>query len=113
VLDVIVDARAGSPTYGEHISVELSWNDWRQLWVPPGFLHGFCTLSPEVEFLYKVTSYYSALHDGVVAFDDPDLDINWPFPREELNLSSKDASAPRLFEIDAPFPKSWEARPVN
>ena len=110
VLDVAVDARVGSPTYGRHVAVELSAGGWEQLWVPPGFLHGFCTLTDEVEFLYKVTAYYSAPHDGAAAFDDPDLGVAWPFPREELVLSAKDAAAPRLKDLDPPFPPGWEAR---
>jgi dTDP-4-dehydrorhamnose 3,5-epimerase len=108
VLDVVVDAREGSPTYGRHVCAELSAGNWRQLWAPPGFLHGFCTLTDEVEFLYKVTAPYSAPHDGAVAFDDPDLGVAWPFPREALTLSAKDASAPRLKDTPAPFPRGWE-----
>ena len=109
-LDVAVDARVGSPTYGRHVAVELSAQNWRQLWVPPGFLHGFCTLGEETEFLYKVTAPYSAAHDGAVAFDDPDLAIAWPFPREALTLSAKDATAPRLAAAEPPFPPGWDAR---
>ena len=108
VLDVAVDAREGSPTYGRHVAVELSAENWRQLWVPPGFLHGFCTLTDEVEFLYKVTAPSSAANDGAAAFDDPDLGIAWPFPREALTLSDKDRAAPRLRDV-APFPRGWEA----
>ena len=103
--DVVVDAREGSPTYGRHVAAELSADNWRQLWAPPGFLHGFCTLTEEVEFLYKVTAFYSAPHDGAVAFDDPDLAIEWPFKRAALTLSAKDAAAPRLKDLSmAPFP---------
>ena len=109
VLDVAVDAREGSPTYGHHVAVELSAQNWRQLWVPPGFLHGFCTLTDETEFLYKVTAVYSAPHDGAVAFDDPDLAIAWPFAREALTLSPKDAIAPRLRNAPTPFPEGWDA----
>lgn len=108
VLDVVVDAREGSPTYGRHAAAELSADNWRQLWAPPGFLHGFCTLTDEVEFLYKVTGFYSAPHDGAVAFDDPDLGVEWPFPREALTLSAKDQAAPRLKDIPAPFPRGWD-----
>ena len=107
VLDVVVDARMGSPTYGRHLAVELSEGNGRQLWVPKGFLHGFCTLTNDTEFLYKVDSYYSEQDDGAVAFDDPDLGIEWPFSREMLQLSDRDKSAPRLFQIEPAFPVGW------
>lgn len=103
VLDVAVDIRQGSPTYGRHVAVELSAENWSQLWVPPGFLHGFCTLTDDVEFLYKVTAYYSPQHDGSVAFNDPDLGILWPFPESQLTLSAKDRAAPRLRDLPPIF----------
>lgn len=103
VFDVAVDVRAGSPTYGRHIALELSAANWQQLWVPPGFLHGYCALGDDVEFLYKVTAFYSAAHDGAVAWNDPDIGIVWPFPEAELILSPKDQAAPRLGEIRVPF----------
>ena len=101
--DVIVDARRASPTYGRHIGVELSEANWRQLWAPPGFLHGFCTLSEDVEFLYKVTAYYSAAHDGAVAFDDPALGIDWPLGGAEPLVSDRDRGAPRFADMAAVF----------
>ena len=103
VLDVIVDIRKASKTYGQHIAVELSAENWGQLWVPPGFLHGFCTLTENVEFLYKVTAYYSAEHDGSVAWNDPDLGIVWPFRQSDLTLSAKDQAAPRLRDLPPLF----------
>lgn len=103
VLDVAVDIRRGSPTYGRHIAVELSAENWHQLWVPPGFLHGFCTLTDDVEFLYKVTAYYSAPHDGAVLFNDPDIGIAWPFSESALTLSAKDRTARRLRDLPAMF----------
>lgn len=103
VLDVAVDVRPGSVTFGRHVSIELSAANWQQLWIPPGFLHGFCTLTDEVEFLYKVTAFYSAEHDGAVAFNDPDLGIRWPFPEDGLTLSAKDRAAPRLRDIGTAF----------
>lgn len=103
VLDVAVDIRNGSPTYGRHVAVELTEDNWRQLWVPPGFLHGFLTLTDSTEFLYKVTSYYSPAHDGAVAWNDPDLGIEWPIPEAELTLSEKDRSAQRLRDLPSVF----------
>jgi dTDP-4-dehydrorhamnose 3,5-epimerase len=107
VLDVVVDARQGSPTYGRHIAVDLSADNAFQIWIPKGFLHGFCTLTPDVEFLYKVDAYYDPTCDGAVAFDDPDLSIEWPFRRDALIISPKDASAPRLRDVSPPFPVGW------
>lgn len=103
VIDVAVDIRKASPTYGRHIAVELSAENWHQLWVPPGFLHGFCTVEENTEFLYKVTNYYSPEHDGAVAWNDPDLGIAWPFDAAALNLSDKDRRAPRLKDIPSFF----------
>jgi dTDP-4-dehydrorhamnose 3,5-epimerase len=103
VYDVAVDVRQGSPSYGRHIGVELSADNWAQLWVPPGFLHGFCTLTEEVEFLYKVTAYYSAEHDGAVAFDDPQIGVDWPLDGREPLVSEKDRKAPRLADMPALF----------
>jgi dTDP-4-dehydrorhamnose 3,5-epimerase len=104
VLDVAVDVRAGSPTYGQHVAVELSAANALQLWVPPGFLHGFCTLEPRTEVQYKVTACYSAAHDGAVAWNDPDLGIAWPGIANEALLSPKDAQAPRLADAGVLFP---------
>lgn len=93
VLDVIVDARSSSPSYGQHITVELSEENGKVLWVPEAFLHGFCTLTDHVDFLYKVTEFYSPPHDGVVRWNDSDLGINWPFKDTMLTLSPKDLGA--------------------
>ena len=103
VYDVAVDARRASPTFGRHVGVELSEDNWRQLWVPPGFLHGFCTLTDDVEFLYKVSAYYSAAHDGAVAFDDPAIGIDWPLDGGEATVSDKDRIAPKLADMPAVF----------
>lgn len=100
VLDVVVDVRQASPTYGKHVKVELSAENWRQLWVPPGMLHGFCTLEDNTEFLYKVTAYYDAASDGSVCFSDPDLGIEWPVDISDATFSEKDQKAPRLRELD-------------
>jgi dTDP-4-dehydrorhamnose 3,5-epimerase len=103
VFDVFVDIRVGSPTYGQHLGVELSAENWLQLWVPAGFLHGFCTLTEEVEFLYKVTSYYNAEADGAVAFDDPDLGVAWPLDGAEPLISDKDRRGVRFRDFKSPF----------
>lgn len=103
VLDVAVDIRRASPTFGKHVAVELSEDNWQALWVPPGFLHGFCTLTDDVEFLYKVTAYYSAQHDGGVVWNDPDIGIRWPFADDAVTLSAKDKAAPRLKDLPAIF----------
>lgn len=99
VLDVAVDIRRGSPTFGRHVAVELSARNWRQLWIPPGFAHGFCTLEPDTEVQYKVTDYYAPDHDLGLAFDDPALGIAWPVPSAEAVLSDKDRRHPVLSDL--------------
>ena len=96
ILDVAVDIRRASPTFGRHVAVELSADNWSQLWVPPGFAHGFCTLVPDCEVLYKVTSLYAPANDCGIAWDDPDLGIAWPVQPGEATLSAKDGKHPRL-----------------
>jgi dTDP-4-dehydrorhamnose 3,5-epimerase len=103
ILDVAVDIRRSSPTYGRHVAVELSADNWRQLLVPVGFAHGFCTLEPDTEVIYKVTGYYSAAHDHGLAFDDPALGIAWPVAIETATLSEKDRRQPRLADLQAGF----------
>ncbi len=92
VFDVAVDIRRSSPTYGRWHGVTLSADNKRQFWIPPGFAHGFLTLSEEAEFLYKTTAYYSPEHDRSIRWDDPDLGIQWPGGLEPL-LSQKDQEA--------------------
>ena len=104
ILDVAVDIRVGSPTYGKHVACELSSENWHQLWVPRGFAHGFLTLEPDSEVLYKVDAEYDAQADGGIAWDDPALGIEWPAPAGGLVLSDKDRVAPRLADIAPPFP---------
>ncbi len=99
VLDVAVDIRPGSSTYGRFEAVELSSDNGRQLWIPPGFLHGFCTLTDDVELAYKVTDYYSPEHDAGVRWDDPDIAIPWPVDASEAVLSDKDRKAPLLRDL--------------
>jgi dTDP-4-dehydrorhamnose 3,5-epimerase len=106
--DVAVDIRRGSPTYGRHVAVTLNAVGGAQLWVPPGFLHGFCTLEDNTEVLYKVTSYYSPAHDSGVLWNDPALEIEWPVPPGAVLLSDKDQRHPRLAELPDFF--VYEAR---
>lgn len=106
ILDVAVDIREGSPTYGRHVACVLSAANWQQLWVPRGFAHGFATLEPDTEVLYKVDAYYDRAADAGIRWDDPALGIDWRV--ENPILSDKDRAAPRLAEIPPPFPKgSW------
>lgn len=100
-LDVAVDIRKGSPTYGRHVAAVLSAENHHMLWVPVGFAHGFCTLTEEVDILYKCTEEYSRDHDRSILWNDPALAIPWPL--KDPVLSEKDARAPRLAEADNDF----------
>ena len=99
ILDVAVDLRRSSKTFGKHVAVELSFDNWRQLLVPIGFAHGFCTLEPNTDVFYKVTNFYSPQNDRGLAFDDPDLGIDWPFPASEIRANARDRSWPRLRDL--------------
>jgi dTDP-4-dehydrorhamnose 3,5-epimerase len=101
--DVAVDLRVGSPTYGRHVAAVISARAWNQILVPIGFAHGFCTLEPDTEIVYKVTNYYSPEHDRGVLWSDPDLGIEWPVLEETAVLSSRDRDLPRLRDIVSPF----------
>lgn len=103
LLDVAVDIRHGSPSYGKHVAVELTAENGRQLWVPPGFAHGFCTLLPNTEISYKVTNYYSAEHDRGLQWNDPKLGIAWPVDEASALLSDKDRKQPTLNDVPASF----------
>jgi len=103
ILDVAVDIRHGSPTFGQHVAIELSAENWHQLWVPVGFAHAFCTLEPDTEVLYKVTNYYSAECDAGLAWDDPALNISWPVSASNVVLSAKDGNHPKLAELPEYF----------
>ena len=103
VLDVAVDIRKDSPTFGQHVAVELSAENKKQMLVPRGFAHGFVVLEDETVFAYKVDSYYSPENDRGIAFDDTNLNIDWQIPHAELNLSAKDQIQPKLHETNDLF----------
>lgn len=104
ILDVAVDIRGGSASYGKWVAVELSAANGRQLFVPKGFLHGFLTLTDDAEVQYKCSDLYSPDHDGAVRWDDPQIAIDWGLTQAPI-LSDKDARAPLLEDIGTPFPK--------
>ncbi|WP_340693589.1 dTDP-4-dehydrorhamnose 3,5-epimerase [Hyphomonas sp.] len=104
ILDVVVDIREGSPTFGQSITMELSASGGEQVFVPEGFAHGFCTLEADCEISYKVTTYYAPDADRGIAYDDPALGIDWPFPAADLTLSARDLKHPRLSKIASAFP---------
>ena len=96
VLDVAVDIRKGSPTFGQYVSVELTGENHRQFFIPRGFAHGFSVLSEEVIFQYKCDNFYSPQSEGAIAWNDSDLNIDWRIPAEKVVLSEKDSKHPRL-----------------
>ena len=103
VLDVAVDIRTGSPTFGKHVAVELNSKNKRQLLVPRGFAHGFVVFENDTVFAYKVDNYYSPQNDRGIAFDDKTLNIDWQIPHSELSLSAKDKVQPKLAETEDIF----------
>lgn len=103
VLDVAVDLRKGSPTFGKHVAVELTEENHRQLFIPRGFAHGFAVLSDEAVFQYKCDNYYAPQSEGSVLWNDPDIGIEWGIPSEDVMLSEKDRNAPLLKEIGDVF----------
>jgi dTDP-4-dehydrorhamnose 3,5-epimerase len=104
IWDVAVDLRIGSPTYGRHVGAELSAANGVQLWIPPGFLHGFCTLEPDTEVTYKVShAYYDPAAERGVIWNDPELALPWPAVADTATLSAKDAKLPRLSACEAWF----------
>ncbi|MBD3768963.1 MAG: dTDP-4-dehydrorhamnose 3,5-epimerase [Rhodobacterales bacterium] len=108
ILDVVVDIRPQSPTFGHHVSVELSAQTGDQLFVPAGFAHGFCTLESDTEIIYSVSQYYTPEADSGLAFDDPDLGIEWPFPASEMTLSDRDRMWPGLSALRSGFGAAME-----
>jgi dTDP-4-dehydrorhamnose 3,5-epimerase len=107
ILDVTVDLRRGSPTYRHWEAVELDGESMRELYVPVGFAHGFCVLSDVADVLYKQTAYYDAAVERGIAWNDPEIGIEWPLPVHELTVSERDAAAPRLSEIEDELPFTW------
>lgn len=103
ILDVAVDVRRGSPTYGQFVVAELSAQNGHQLFVPVGFAHGFCTLEDSTEVFYKVTEFYSPQHDGGLRWDDPSVDVPWPVTTNDAIVSDKDAELPLLQDWQSMF----------
>lgn len=103
VLDVAVDIRVGSPTFGKHVAVELSGENHRQLFIPRGFAHGFSVLTDEVIFQYKCDNFYAPQSEGAIAWNDPDLNIDWRLPADKIILSEKDRHHPLLSEVESVF----------
>jgi dTDP-4-dehydrorhamnose 3,5-epimerase len=106
LFDVAVDIRKGSPTYGQWVGYELSFENGRQLLVPAGFAHGFMTLLPETEIVYKCSDYYAPQTEGALLWNDPDIGIDWPLQGIEPVISDKDAVAPGITGYDSPFQAS-------
>lgn len=103
IIDVAVDARKASPSYGQWVGVELSADNGKQIFVPQGFLHGFITLEPDTDVAYKVDAYYDKASDGAVKWDDPDLAIDWGPTAKDASLSDKDAGAQSWANFTSPF----------
>jgi dTDP-4-dehydrorhamnose 3,5-epimerase len=103
ILDVAVDIRCGSPSYGRHVAVVLSATDWNQIFIPDGFAHGYCTLEPNTEVLYKVNTYYSPKHDRGLLWNDPALGIAWPVSADEALVSDRDRKHPVLSRLPQHF----------
>jgi dTDP-4-dehydrorhamnose 3,5-epimerase len=103
ILDVAVDIRRGSPTFGKYVSTELSSDNGKQLFVPVGFAHGFVTLEDEASVLYKVSDYYAPSREGAIRWNDPDIGFPWPFKDADIIRSEKDDRAPPLKDLESPF----------
>lgn len=110
VLDVAVDVRRGSPTFGKHVSTELSAESGHQVYIPAGFAHGFLTLEDDVVVMYKVSDFYSAAHDGGIRWNDPDVAFPWPIKAADVITSDKDRRLPLLAEFASPF--TYDGQPL-
>jgi len=108
ILDVVVDLRKGSPTYGRWEAFRLDDRNMRILYCPVGFAHGFCVLSPVADVVYKQSGYYNPALERTIAYNDPRIGIKWPFPAQRLILSARDAAAPTLAEVEEELPFRWE-----
>ncbi len=108
ILDVAVDLRRGSPTYGQWDGMELGDENMRELFVPVGFAHGFCVLSDVADVIYKQTAYYDPSLERGIAWDDPDVAVEWPLPRSELTISERDTAAPTLRELADELPFEFD-----
>ncbi len=108
IFDVAVDIREGSPTFGQWVGLTLSADNFCQLFIPPGFAHGFCVISESAEVNYKVSALYDPSDEIAIAFDDPDIGIRWP--TDAPIVSDKDAAAPRLASLEGCLPH-WESQP--
>ncbi len=103
IVDVVVDIRKASPTYGAHVAVELSAENWRQIYVPEGFAHGFATLSEQTEVMYRVSSPYAPAAEGGLLWNDPALAIEWPIAAADATLSARDLEWPAFKDFVSPF----------
>ena len=111
ILDVAVDVRRDSPTFGRHVSTELSAETGRQLYIPVGFAHGYVTLQDDVVLMYKVSDYYAPAHDSGVCWNDPDIAIAWPFKESGVFISDKDRRLPLLKDFASPF--AYDGHPLG
>lgn len=103
IFDVALDLRMGSPTYGDHVSAELSEETGRLMWIPPGFAHGYCSLEPDTRVLYKLTAPYRDEAARGVLWDDPELGIEWPALSTPMIVNERDRNWPKLSEFNSPF----------
>jgi dTDP-4-dehydrorhamnose 3,5-epimerase len=113
IVDVAVDTRRGSPTFGRHVSIELSAESesGRQVYIPVGFAHGYLTLEGDVVVMYKVSDYYAPAHDRGICWNDPDIAIPWPFKEADIIISDKDRRLPLLKEFASPF--AYDGHPLG